>query len=110
MAINIDIDKIIDNMDINDIVREHIISKITESSKLEDIVDNILTNNDVRNFIDKKIVNIIQEYMHSEDGKRYIVEKFNEEIDNSDIWTDDKIIELIAEFLKSCLIKDRCEY
>lgn len=103
MEIRIDVDKIVKKIDANEIVEERIMSEIAESSKLEEIIDEVFENEDIKDVINKKVMDTIEKYISSDEGKEYIVGKFNEAIDNSDIWTDDKIIEIVAEFLKNSL-------
>ena len=42
-------------------------------------------------------------FFSSNDGKNNIIEKFGQAVDESDIFTDDRIIDLIAEFFKKSL-------
>ncbi len=103
MEIRIDVNKIVEKINVNEIVEEHIMSEIAESSKLEEIINDVLENEDIKDVINKKVINTIETYISSDEGKEYIVGKFNEAIDDSDIWTDDKIIYIVAEFLKKSL-------
>lgn len=57
----------------------------------------------MKNIIDKKIVDIIEEYLTSDEGKRYIIEQFNNTIADSDILTDDRITKIIVKFLEEKL-------
>lgn len=103
MKIEIDVNKIIEKIDVNKLVEEAIMSSVVETIDFEDIIDNMLENEEMRNSINKKVINIIDEYISSEEGKKYIIETFNDVIADSDILTDEKVIELIAEFLKKNL-------
>lgn len=103
MNINVDLNKIMENIDIKKIVEEKIMSDILDNSKLEDIVDNVLDDENMKTFINTKVFKVVEEYISSEDGKAYIIERFESAIADSDILTDDKIIELVAAFLKTSL-------
>jgi peptide subunit release factor 1 (eRF1) len=100
MKIEIDIKEIVQKIDINKLVEEKIISDVSEAIDVENIVDEILDDEEVRNQLNKKVNNIIDNYMDSEEGKNRIIDVFNDAITNADILNDDKIIELVAEFLK----------
>lgn len=103
MRIDVDLNKIVENIDVKKIVEEKIMSDILDDSKLENIVDEALDNEGMKTFIDAKVVKIVEEYLSSEEGKKYIIERFESAIIDSDILTDDKIIELVADFLKVSL-------
>lgn len=103
MKIDIDINKIVEKIDVNKIVEEKIISDILDDSKLEDIVDGALDNEDMKTFINAKVFKVVENYLSSEEGKKYIIERFESAITDSDVLTDDKIIELVADFLKTSL-------
>lgn len=103
MRIDVDLNKIIENIDVKKIVEEKIMSDILDNSKLEDIVDQSLENEDLKASIDKKVLQIITDYLSSGEGKEYIIDKFKDAITDSDILNDDKIIEIFAEFLKKSL-------
>lgn len=103
MEIDIDIDKIVGEMNIKELIEKRVESEIVDSSKLEDAVNGILEDEDMKHIIHKKIFNIIEEYLSSNEGKNNIIKKFEQAIDDYDILTDDRIIELLAEFFKKAL-------
>lgn len=103
MKIEIDLDEIVKKMNINKTVEENIISNITDIINFECIAADLINDNDVKKNIDKKILAIIEEYILSDEGKRYIIDIFKDKIDDSDILTDDAVINLVAEFLKKTL-------
>lgn len=105
MRAEIDINKIVEKIDMNKLVEERIISDIEESSKLEDIIDNTLENDEIKNIINNKILKVIEEYLSSDEGKRYIIEGLERTITDSDILSDAKIVDLVASFLKKSLIE-----
>ena len=57
----------------------------------------------MKNHINKKVIDIINNYLDSEEGKTRIIDTFNDAITSSDILTDDKIADIMAEFLKKKL-------
>ncbi len=101
MKIEVDIKDIVENIDVSQVVEEKIKSDIIE--KIDEVTDDVLDNEEVINNINKKAVEIINEYISSEEGKDYIIEAFKNTISNSDILASDDITELIAEFLKKKL-------
>jgi peptide subunit release factor 1 (eRF1) len=100
MKIEIDIKEIVQKIDINKLVEEKIVSDISEAIDINNIVDEMLDDEEVKNRLNKKVINIIDNYVDSEEGKNRIIDAFNDAISNADILNDDKIIELVAEFLK----------
>ena len=104
---NIDIDSIVKKIDIEKLIEEDIKSRISECIDIGDIIDTILQDEKLEDFIHKRVVNIVDEYLLSDDGKKCIIEKFKETIDDADILCDDRITDAIAEFLKKSLMK-RC--
>jgi hypothetical protein len=103
MKTEIDINKIVKDIDLNKLVTERAISDIVANIDFEKIVDELLEDEEMRNNLNKKVIVIINEYLSSEEGKEFIIETFKDVIANSDILTDEKIIELIAELLKKSL-------
>lgn len=104
MKIEIDTDKIVEKMDIKKLVEKEIMSNITVSSEIDDIFDEILKKEETKNFIRKRTLEIIEEHLSSDEGKKSIIEKFEEGIDEYNILTDDKVIDLLTEFLKKKLM------
>ena len=103
MRIDIDINKIAESIDIKKLVEDVIKSDIVDNIDFDKIIDDLLENEDVKNHINIKIIDIIDEYMSSDEGKKSITDVFNDVLANSDILTDEKIIDSIAEFLKEKL-------
>jgi hypothetical protein len=100
MKIEIDIKEIVQKIDVNKLIEEKIISDVSDIIDIENIVDETLDDKDVKSHLNKKVVNIIDNYIDSEEGKNRIIEAFNDTITNSNILNDDRVIELITEFLK----------
>ncbi len=100
MKIEIDVKEIVQKIDINKLVEEKIVSDVSEAIDVENIVDEILDDKEVKHQLNKKVINIIGNYVDSEEGKSRITDVFIDAITNADILNDDKIIELVAEFLK----------
>lgn len=105
MKIEIDINKIVEELNVKKLVEEEIMSNILESSEFEDIVEETLDNGEARGIISKKIIDIISGYLSSDEGKKCIIEKFEDAIVNSDVLTDETIVDLLAEFLKKSLME-----
>ncbi len=105
MKLEIDIDEIVEKMDVKKLVEEDIMSTILDYTKFEDVIDEMLENEETKKILNVKIMGILEEYLSSEEGKRYIIEKFGEHVYDSDLLTDDKVTELLVEFLKRSLIK-----
>lgn len=106
MKIEININEIVQKIDINKLIEEKIISDISEAIDIENIVDEALDNKEVKNHMNKKVVNIIDDYISSEEGRNRIISAFNDSITNNDmadILADDRVIELLTEFLKKNL-------
>ena len=105
MKIEIDINRIVEEIDVNKLVEETIKQNVAETVDFESIIDNLLGNKEVKEHINKKVIDIIDEYMSSEEGKKYIIDTFNDKITDSDILTDDVVVELVAQFLRKSLIE-----
>ncbi len=103
MKIEIDIKEIVQKIDINKLIEEKIMSDVSDSIDVDNIVDETLNDEEVKNHVNKKVINIINNYIDSEEGKNRIIDAFNDAITSSDILNDDKVIELVAEFLKKKL-------
>jgi len=103
MKIEIDIKEIVQKIDIHKLIEEKIISDVSDAIDIENIVNEALDDEEVKNHLNKKVINIIGNYMDSEEGKNRIMEAFNNAITDSDVLNDDKVIELVAEFLKKKL-------
>lgn len=105
MKIEIDTNKIVEKIDVNKLVEDTIISNIIKSVNFDDIVENLFKDEETRECIDGKVLEIIDEYMNSEEGKAYIIAEFKDELSNSDILTDDSIVDVMAQFLRKSLIE-----
>lgn len=103
MKIDIDINKIVESIDVKQLVEDVIKSDIVDNIDFDKIIDDMLEDEEVKNHINKKIMNIIDEYISSDEGKKNITGVFNDVLANSDILTDDKIIDIVAEFLREKL-------
>jgi len=99
-TIEIDMDKIVEDLNIKDII----INKITEDSGIDDLVNDIFSDDDLNKPIKNQIVNIISEYLNTDDGKDVILAKFNDYINEVDISDFDEIDNIIKEFIKNSLI------
>lgn len=102
MKIEIDTNKVIENA-ISKLVEEDISRNVMEDSRIEDIVDDIFSREDVKKQIGDKVAVIVDTYFSSDEGKEYVIDAIKGEIDNSDLLSDDKIMESVAEFLKKKL-------
>ena len=102
MKIEIDTNKVIENA-ISKLVEEDISKSIVEDSRIEDIVDDIFSRGDVEKQIADKVAVIVDTYFSSDEGKEYVIDAIKGVIDNSDLLSDDKIVESVAEFLKKKL-------
>lgn len=100
---NIKLEDIVKKIDVEKLVAEGLVTKIIEYVDVGDVVDEILEEEKLKDFIRKRIIIIIDEYLSSDDGKDYIIERFEESITDSDILIDDRIKDIIIEFLKKRL-------
>lgn len=98
--IEIDVDKMIKEIDIDGLVKNRVMTEIEDSSDLEDIIDGIFEDEDTKSVMRKKIFAIIDEYLYSEDGRKSIIEKFEDAIDEYDVLNNDRITDVIVEFFK----------
>ncbi len=103
MKIEIDINKIFEEIDVNKLIEENIMSGIVETIDFNNIVDEMLEDEETKNNINKKVLDIISEYMSSDEGKEYITETFKDVLANSEILTDEKVVALIVAILKKNL-------
>ena len=102
MKIEINTEEIIKKMDIKQLITDGILS----DSRFEEIVDDILEKKEMKDIIYEKMHNIIEEYISTDEFKEYIIEKFTQDFDNSDLLDDDSIIDMVKDFLKSRLMGD----
>ena len=103
MMVEIDVNKIAEGIDVSKLVKERIVSDIENNSRFEDVVGELLENEEVKNKIERKIVDIIDEFLSSDEGKEYIIKEFKSEIDYSDVLSGSKVEELIVSILKRSL-------
>lgn len=102
MQIEIDTNKVVENA-ISRLIEEDVLKNVVEDSRIEDIVDDIFSREEMKKQIGDKVVEIINTYFSSDEGREYVIDAVKSEIDNSDLLTDDKITELVIEFLKKKL-------
>lgn len=102
MQIEIDTNKVVENA-ISRLIEEDVLKNVVEDSRIEDIVDDIFSREEMKKQIGDKVVEIINTYFSSDEGREYVIDAVKSEIDNSDLLTDDKITELVTEFLKKKL-------
>ena len=100
MKIEINTEEIIEKIDIRQLIADGILS----DSRFEDIADDILENKEMKDIIYEKIHNIIEEYISTDKFKEYIIEKFSQDFDDSDLLDDDSIIDMVKDLLKSRLM------
>lgn len=104
MKIEIDVKEIVQKIDVNKLIEEKITSDISDTIDIQNVVDDALKDKDVRSHLNKKVADIIDSYIDSEEGKSRIIDAFSDVLNDSDTLNHDKIIELIAEFLKRKLM------
>lgn len=102
MQIEIDTNKVVENA-ISRLIEEDVLKNVVEDSRIEDIVDDIFSREEIKKQIGDKVVEIINTYFSSDEGREYVIDAVKSEIDNSDLLTGDKITELVTEFLKKKL-------
>ncbi len=102
MKIEIDTDKVIEKA-ISNLVEGDILKEVVEDSRIEDIVDDVFSKDEIKDKISDKVCQIVETYLDSEDGKEYVMDALRSQIDNSDVLGDDKMIEVMAEFIKKKL-------
>lgn len=92
---SINIEKIVENMDINKIV----IDKITEDSSLNDMVDELLGDDNYNKSIKNKISDIIIEYLSTDKGKDLVIKSIKDYFENNNIFDIDGFNKIINEFI-----------
>jgi hypothetical protein len=100
---NIDIDNIAKKMDIEKLIKENIESRIVNCIDVESIVDNVLDDEKLRESIDIKVADIIEDYLSSDDGKKCVIEKFKEIIADPDVLLDSRVSNIIIDFMTKVL-------
>lgn len=101
----IDLDSIVKEMDVQKLIGENIASKVSEYIDIGNIVDDALDDEKLKELIHKKVTEIIDDYLLTDDGKNCVIEKFTETISDPDVLIDDRIIDIIVEFLKKSLME-----
>lgn len=104
---NIDVDNIVKKMDVEKLIKEHIMSNITECVDVGDIVDDVLEDEKLKATINQRVVDVIEVYLLSDEGRECIIEKFKEFIVDSDMFVDDRITNVLIEFLRTSLVTRR---
>lgn len=100
MKIEININEIVQKIDVNKLIEEKIMSDVSDAVDIENIVSEALDNEEVKSSVNKIVANIINNYMGSEEGKNHIIDAFNDAITTADILNDERVIEIMAEFIK----------
>lgn len=100
---NVDIDDIVKKMDVETLIQEGIKSKIIEYIDNEDIIGEELEDKKLLEFVNKRVRDIIDTYLSTEEGKNCVIQLFKERIIEEDVLMDDRIIDIFAEFLKKSL-------
>jgi hypothetical protein len=100
MKIEIDIKELVQKIDMNKLIEEKIISDISNTIDIENMVDDALGDKEIRDQLNKKIIGVIENYIDSEEGKNRVIEEFNDAVNNLDLLDNDSILDIIAEFLK----------
>ena len=102
MKIEIDTNKIVENA-VSRLTEDDILKTIVEDSRMEDMIDEIFSKEDIKKRIEDNVATIVDAYFSSDEGKVYVIDSIKNEIDNSDLLTDDTIVKLMADFLKKKL-------
>ena len=104
MKIEINTEEIIEELDIRKLIEE----KMLSYPAFGEIVDDVLDSEQTRCIMTKKVHDAIKEYMSTEKFKENVIDKFDQYLENSemqDILDDDRILDMIKEFLKNRLMK-----
>jgi hypothetical protein len=101
---DIDIDSIVKKMDIKKLIEERIESKIEDYIYVEDIIDSALDDERLKDLIHRRVTDIIDVYLSSDDGKKCVIEKFKEVVADPDIVMDNRVTDIIVEFLRESLV------
>ena len=99
----IDTEDIVKNIDMEKLVKEGVSEKILECIDTNDMVESALEDEKLIEFINKRVKDIIDVYLSTEDGKNCVIEMFKERVVEEDILIDDRITDIVAEFLKKSL-------
>ena len=101
---HVDMDGIVKKMDLGKLIEQSIMSSIAEQIDIDEVVDDALEQEKLKELVEKRVTDIIEIFLSSDEGKQYVIEQFKESISCSDMLVDDRITEIIAEFLKQSLI------
>jgi hypothetical protein len=101
----IDINDIVKKIDIKNLIEDYISSEISDYIDIEEMVNEALEEDEtLKDFVNKRVVDIIDLYLSSDEGKACIIEKFKDTISDPDIILDiileDRMTNIILEFLK----------
>ncbi len=101
MQIDVDANKIVAHA-ITKLVEENIVTDVLENSEIREIIERTLENEDVKKQIEEMVITVANEYLDSEEGREYIIEEVKGAI-SSDIISDDRIVDIVANFLDASL-------
>lgn len=93
-------------IDVDEIVKNSINQEIVDSSTaFENIVDDFFEKSEVKNQINKRINEIVKEYLASDKGKEFIIDWFKEGVNNEpeNYLDDDKIKCVITDIIKKAV-------
>lgn len=100
---HVDMDGIVKKMDIGKLIEQNIMSSIAEQIDIEDVVGDALEDEKLKDLVEKRVTDIVSIYLSSDDGKQYVIEQFKETMSNSDMLVDDRVVDIVVEFLKKKL-------
>lgn len=101
---HIDVDSIVKKIDIEKLIEEMVESEIAKYIDMENIIDDVIEDERFKAFVYNRVMDIIDVYMSSDDGRQCIIEKFKDTVTDSDMLIDNKITDVIIEFLKKSLV------
>ncbi len=105
----IDIDEIVRQIDVKKLVENGIQSNILQRIDTDGLIDDALEEKELQKFVNRRVIEIIDVFLSSEEGKNCTIEKFKEEISDYDILSDDRVTDrvtnMIIELLKTSLIE-----
>lgn len=103
---HVDMDGIVKKMDIGKLIEQNIMSSIAEQIDIEDVVGDALEDEKLKDLVEKRVTDIVSIYLSSDDGKQYVIEQFKETMSNSDMLVDDRVVDIVVEFLKKKLAEE----
>ena len=101
----IDLDNIVKELDLKKLIGENIASKVSDYVDIGNIVDDALEDEKLKEIIHKRVTDIVDDFLSTDDGKNCVIEKFKEIISDPDTLIDDRITDIIIEFLKKNLVE-----